>query len=72
MYNNVKEWLTMLKLFIDRVLKRVMYNSKIKQKSTRELKEALNELDYMENHLEEYKVYNDVDKMFEDILKNWI
>lgn len=70
MYNNVKEWLTMLKLFIDRVLKRVMYNSKIKQKSTRELKEALNELDYMENHLEEYKVYNDVDKMFEDILKN--
>ena len=35
---------------------------------TREFIDALKELDYMESHLEEYKVYHDIDKMFEDIL----
>ena len=32
--------------------------------------EALKELDYMEKHPEEYKVYHNVDKMFEDILND--
>lgn len=43
--------------------------SKVKQ-PTQELKEALEELDYMEKHPEEYKKYRDVDKMFKDILEN--
>ena len=40
----------------------------VKQQPTKEFSEALNELEYMENHPEEYKVYHNVDKMFEDIL----
>lgn len=40
----------------------------VKEKPTKELKEALNELDYMEKHPEEYKTYNNVDKMFKEIL----
>lgn len=53
-------------------LKRAIYERgipfEIKQQPSKELTEALKELDYMENHPEEYKVYHDVDKMFEDIL----
>ena len=37
-------------------------------KPSKELLETLKELDYMEKHPEEYKVYHNVDKMFEDIL----
>ena len=40
----------------------------VKQQPTNEFAEALKELDYMETHPDEYKVYHDVDKMFEDIL----
>ena len=40
----------------------------VRLQPSKELESALKELDYMENHPEEYKVYYDVDKMFEDIL----
>ena len=40
----------------------------IKQRPTKEFTEALKELDYMETHPQEYKVYHNVDKMFKDIL----
>ncbi len=40
----------------------------VKQQPSKEFSEALKELDYMESHPEEYKEYNDVDKMFEYIL----
>lgn len=53
-------------------LKRAIYEKglpfDVKLKPSEEFKEALKELDYMEKHPEEYKVYHDVDKMFEDIL----
>ncbi len=40
----------------------------VKQQPTKEFAEALKELDYIESHPDEYKVYHDVDKMFDDIL----
>ena len=40
----------------------------VKQKPSKELADALKELDYMESHPDEYKTYHDVDKMFEEIL----
>ena len=42
--------------------------SDVKQKPTKEFSEALNELEYMEKHPEEYKVYHNVDKMIDEIL----
>lgn len=39
-------------------------------KPTKELSEAIEELKYIESHLDEYKKYNDVDKMFDEILKD--
>ena len=53
-------------------LKRAIYERgipfEVKQQPSRELKEALKELEYMEQHPEEYKTYHDVDRMFKDIL----
>lgn len=34
---------------------------------SKEFVDALNELDYMEKHLDEYKVYNSVEELFEDL-----
>ena len=42
----------------------------VKQLPSKEFTEALKELDYMEKHPEEYKVYHNVAKMFEDILND--
>ena len=42
----------------------------VKQQPSKEFTEALKELDYMEKHPEEYNVYHNVDKMFEDILND--
>jgi len=42
----------------------------VKQQPTKEFSESLQELDYMETHPEEYKKYNNVDEMYEDILKS--
>ena len=57
---------------INMFLKKAIYERgipfEVKQQPSKEFKEALNELDYMEKHPEQYKVYHDVDKMFEDIL----
>ena len=57
---------------INMFLKRAIYERGIpfeaKQKPSKEFAEAIKELDYMEKHPEEYKVYHNVDKMFEDIL----
>ena len=58
---------------INMFLKRAIYERGIpfdvkEPKPSKELLEALQELDYMEKHPEEYKTYHDVDKMFEDIL----
>ena len=57
---------------INMFLKKAIYERgipfEVKQQPSKEFKEALNELDYMEKHPEKYKVYHDVDKMFEDIL----
>ena len=78
--NDVKEEAT--KLFnslglnmstaINMFLRRAIYERGIpfdlKQQPTKEFTEALKELDYMEKHPDEYKVYHDVDQMFEDII----
>ena len=57
---------------INMFLKKAIYERgipfEVKQQPSKEFKEELNELDYMEKHPEKYKVYHDVDKMFEDIL----
>ena len=57
---------------INMFLKKAIYERgipfEVKQKPTKELAEALKELNYMEEHPEEYKVYHDVNKMFEEIL----
>ena len=57
---------------INMFLKKAIYERgipfDIKQRPSKEFAEALQELDYMEKHPEEYKVYHNVDKMFEDIL----
>ena len=58
---------------INMFLKRVIYEKGIpfdlKLKPSKEFAEALQELDYIEEHPEEYKSYHNVDEMFEDILK---
>lgn len=57
---------------INMFLKKAIYERgipfEIKQQPSKEFSEALCELDYMEKHPEEYKVYHDIDKMFKDIL----
>lgn len=57
---------------INMFLKKAIYERgipfEVKQLPSKELSESLKELDYMEKHPEEYKVYHDVDEMFEDIL----
>ena len=41
----------------------------VKQKPSRELEAALNELEDIETTPDKYKIYHDVDKVFEDITK---
>ncbi len=57
---------------INMFLKKAIYERgipfEVKQKPSKELIEALKELDYMEEHPEEYKVYHNVDKLFGDII----
>ena len=50
-------------------LKNECYLSIKGNKPSKELKDALKELDYMEKHKEKYKTYNDVDELFIDITK---
>ncbi len=57
---------------INMFLRRAIYERgipfEVKQQPSKDFSEALKELEYMESHPEEYKVYHNVDKMFEDIL----
>ncbi len=57
---------------MDMFLKRAIFEKRIpfeiEQQPSKELTNALKELDYMETHLDEYKTYHDVDAMFKDIL----
>ena len=57
---------------INMFLKRAVYERGIpfdvKQQPTKDFAETLKELDHMEKHPLEYKVYHNVDKMFDDIL----
>lgn len=59
---------TAINLFLKKAIYERGIPFEVKQKPSKEFAEALKELDYIENHLEEYKVYHDVDKLFEDIL----
>lgn len=57
---------------INMFLKKAIYEKgipfEVKLQPSKEFSQALKELDYMEKHPKEYKVYHNVDKMFEDIL----
>ena len=59
---------TAINIFLRQALIRKGLPFEVKQQPSKEFMEALNELDYMEKHPEDYKVYHNVDKMFEDIL----
>ena len=60
---------TAINMFLTKCVKTSSIPFKIEEpKPSKELMKALKELDYMEKHPEKYKVYHDVDKMFEDIL----
>lgn len=60
---------TAINMFLTKCVKTSGIPFKIEEpKPSKELREALKELDYMEKHPDEYKVYHNVDKMFEDIL----
>ncbi len=59
---------TAIKMFLKKAIYERGIPFEVKQQPSKEFKEALNELDYMEKQPEQYKVYHDVDKMFEDIL----
>ena len=47
----------------------VNVSSEVVQQPTEEFKDALNELEYMKKHPEEYKIYHNIDEMINDILK---
>jgi len=57
---------------INMFLKRAIYEGgipfEVKQKPSKELIEAIKEVNYMEAHPEEFKAYKDVDELFEDVL----
>lgn len=60
---------TAINLFLTKCAKTASIPFKIEEpKPSKELKQALKETDYMMKHPEEYKVYHNVNKMFEDIL----
>lgn len=60
---------TAINMFLKRAISVRGIPFEIKElKPSKEFREALKELDYMEQHPNEYKVYHDVDEMFEDIL----
>ena len=42
----------------------------IKEEPSKELKEALEELDYMEKHPEEYKSYTNLEDLMKDLLED--
>lgn len=59
---------------INMFLKRTIYESgipfELKQQPSKELLEALRELDYMETHPNEYKSYNNIEELKEALLSD--
>lgn len=60
---------------INMFLKRVIYERGIpfdvkEPRPSKELLEALQELDYMEKHPDEYKTYSDIDELKKDLLSD--
>ena len=59
---------TAINMFLTKCVKTSSIPFKIEEpKPSKELKKALKELAYMEKHPEKYKVYNNVDDLFEDL-----
>ena len=59
---------TAINMFLTKCVKTSSIPFKIEEpKPSKELKKALKELDYMKKHPEKYKVYNNVDELFEDL-----
>ena len=61
---------TAINIFLKRVVFERGIPFDIKQYPSKDFSEALRELDYVEEHPEEYKAYHDIDKMFKDILND--
>lgn len=59
---------TAINMFLKRAIFERGIPFEVKQQPSKELKEALKELNYIEKHPEDYKTYHNVDDMFEDIL----
>ena len=59
---------------INMFLRRSIYEGglpfEVRQKPSDDFADALKELDYLEKHPEEYKVYHNVDNLIEDILND--
>lgn len=59
---------TAINMFLTKCVKTSSIPFKIEEpKPIKELMKALKELDYMEKHPEKYKVYNNVDELFEEL-----
>ena len=59
---------TAINMFLTQCVKTSSIPFKIEEpKPSKELIKALKELDYMQKHPEKYKVYNNVDELFEDL-----
>ena len=59
---------TAINMFLKKVIIEKGIPFEVNEKPSRELKEALKELVYMEKHPEKYKTYHNVDEIFEDII----
>ena len=63
---------TAINMFLTKCVKTSSIPFKIEEpKPSKELKKALKEVDYMMKHPEKYKVYNNVDELFEDLDNDW-
>lgn len=59
---------TAINMFLTKCVKTSSIPFKIEEpKPSKELKKALKEVDYMTKHPEKYKVYHNVDELFEDL-----
>ena len=59
---------TAINMFLTKCVKTSSIPFRIEEpKPSKELKKALKELEDMEKHPEKYKVYNNVDELFEDL-----
>ena len=68
LYKKYKNTINSINTILEKTISKKELSFNIKQQSTNEYIESLKELNYIEKHPEEYKVYHNVDKMFQDIL----